>query len=243
MWLARLCILSALTVGPAAAQSWLLVEVRDLPGQCTRPISCMGQSELALRNLIHLHREDRNSFLQLLNSAASIRGLSEEDQTVSNIDAESMIAALHPIPKAQKLTPLINHPGVFFDPTALDAEEATNNFSPYIREQLNNAGVRFLTKEEWENTPGRPTLSVRYSKRTESAGCIIPFSVSLSISEETVMVRNPSLKVNGSTWSGQSKENLANLNFTPMSALVQVVENFVKDWTSQNPQATDKASR
>lgn len=195
----------------------------------------MGQSQLALRNLIHLPRSERNVLLQVLNSAASIRGLPEELPTQSNMSTDSMIPVLHPIPKAEKLAPLINHPGVYFDPTTLDSNVETGNFSPYIRQELTKVGVRFLTKEEWENTPGRPVLSVRFSKRAESAGCIIPFSVSLSISEETAMVRNPSIKINGNAWSGVVKENLANLNFTPMSALVKIVDNFVKDWSSQNP--------
>ncbi len=235
MWLAKLGILLALVASPAVAQNWLMVEVRDIPLQCTQPLSCMAKSKFVSRSLIHLPSGERNALLQGLNRLASIRGLPEVQPTGSLDDIDRMIPVFHSLPEAEKLAPLANHPGVFFDPSKLDSNDHTKGFSLYVREKLSEAGVRFLTKAEWETTPGRPTLSVRFTKRAESAGCIIPFSISLALSEETVLARNPSIKITGRVWSGVVRENLANLNFTTKSALAKIVESFTKDWTSQNP--------
>ena len=136
---------------------------------------------------------------------------------------------------AEKLAPLVNHPGVHFDSTALDADPLTAGFAGHIRTSLSQAGVRFLSKEEMEATPGRPRLSIRFQPRSESEGCIMPFSVSLSVSEETVMARNPAIKLSGTAFAATAKENLANRNYSPESALHEVVTQFVESWQAANP--------
>lgn len=216
-------------------QGWLMIEARDLPIQCVRPLDCTSQGNLVMRNLFHFPRHERQILVQTLNSLATIRGVPEVGLGQTMVSSAEHISVLHALPKADRLATLIDHPGVFFDSTRLDGNIQTAEFSPIVRRELTNAGVRFLTEDEWQATPGRPTLSVRYKPRTESAGCIIPFEVSLSISEESVMVRNPAIKVSGSAWSGKAKENLANTNYTPISALEQVLKSFVTDWKSQNP--------
>ena len=91
-----------------------------------------------------------------------------------------------------------------------------------------------LTKEEMEMTPGRPTLTVNFSPRRESEGCIIPYSVSMAIKEEVVMVRDTTIKLSGNAWAGSVRENLANRNFTPTSALNEVLQKLEKDFTAAN---------
>ncbi|WP_298262231.1 hypothetical protein [uncultured Litoreibacter sp.] len=227
--------LGLFTAFPAQAQNWLQIEARDIPAECTRPVSCIDRSQLALRNILNISQTDRDALLQTINRIATIRGLPDDVQRQPVIVPESMIEILHPMPAAAPLSLLTNHPGVFFDSVALDKNEETAAFGPYIREHLSATGVRFLTEKELERTPGHPKLVVRLTPRSDAEGSIIPFSVSMSISEEAVMVRNPSLKVSANTWSRVVKENLANKNYTPMSSLSQVVEQFVTDWISQNP--------
>lgn len=234
-WLRLMALGLALLPSHARAENWLLIEARDIPAQCRKPLECIDQSTLAQRTMLYIPRQERRTLLLTLNRLSAIRGIPSEGPKQTVVAQQDMIAILHPLPKSQKLDTLINHPGVFFDSTKLDADIQTTEFSSVVRRELGNVGVRFLTEDEWQATPGRPTLSVRLTPRSESEGCIIPFSVSLSISEEAVMVRNPSLKVTGSTWSGMAKQNLANNNYTPLSALREVVATLASDWQSQNP--------
>lgn len=228
-------LLSVLLPLPALAQNWVVIEARDLPGECLQPLTCVAQSEFALRSILNLGHDERSIFLSTINSIATIRGLPEEDASPPvNMSLPELSAALHPLPKAEKLLPLVDHPGVYFDSTKLDETESTIDFSAQVRARLTEVGVRFLTKEEMEATPGRPTLVVSYAVRKESAGCIIPFGVSMSINEETAMVRNPTIKLSGRAWSRQQKENLANNNYTPTDALTEVLDAFVADWTEAN---------
>lgn len=226
----------ALLPKPVTAQDWLLVEVRDIPAQCQQPLTCIDKGQLAIRNMLSVRRSDRNLLLDTLNRLAIIRGIPEDIVPPQSVmGAADMTPILQTLPMAETLAPLVNHPGVFFDSTDLDATAQTANFSLIVREALASAGVHLLTEQELEVTPGRPTLSVSFRPRTESAGCIIPFHVSMAISEETVLVRNPDIKMVNRVWSGIARENLANMNYTPLSSLLEVVDKFIQDWKTANP--------
>lgn len=219
---------------PAWAQNRILLEIRDLPGQCRQANYCIDRSTLAMRNLLSLAPSERNSLLQTINQISTVRGLPEDVGDRPTLAPENMTPALHPLPLADPAAPLIGHPGVYFDPSSLDSEEATSTFSAMIVSQLTAAGVRLLTREQMEATPGRPTLSVHFSPRRESAGCIIPYAFSMKITEEMVMVRNPALKLTGSIWSRTARQNLANLNYTPANALNEVISALITDWQAAN---------
>lgn len=226
----------------AQAESWLLIETRSVPNQCERPLECVARSTLLTRNMAFLTPSDRDTVTGFLNQIATIRGIpddlvhaAEPQPIAGQLTAGQITQVLQPIPRAEKLAPLVGHPGAFFDTKTLDDAEVTEGFSAYVITELQRAGFRFLTREEMEQTPGRPKLSLRFTPRRESAGCIIPFSISLSISEEVVMVRNPALKLSGSAWAKTVKENLANRNYAPRNSLEEVVSAFAKDWQTANP--------
>ena len=107
-------------------------------------------------------------------------------------------------------------------------------FVLHVQDMLKELGIKELTKEEIAKVPGSATLNVRFSAQKESAGCITPFSVSFSVTEEVVMVRNPSVKLKTSIWSASSKENLANRNYKPFNALEDAVAKFVTDYRGAN---------
>lgn len=211
----------------AVAEDWLLVETRKVPNRCDHPLICLPQSELASRNLLKLTRKNQSSFFGFLKSVSSISGI--PDAAVAGLHPPEP-EILHELVLAPKLGPLINHPGMYFDSQKLDDVEATAAFSSHLRKRLKALGVNFLTKEEWENTPGKPTLSIRYTARLESAGCIVPFSVSMTLKEEVVLVRDPSQKINATIWSYSRRQNLANTNYGPDNSLREIVAKFEKDW-------------
>lgn len=218
----------------ATAQDWLLIETRRVPNQCSQPVECIDRSVLLARNMAYLSHSDRDTVTQFLNQIATIRGIPDDMAMQSQLSVPQVIETLHPLPMSEKLAPLVAHPGAYFDPETLDGTEATAGFGTYVATELQRAGFRILTEAEMEVTPGRPKLRVRFSKRSESAGCIIPFSISMSISEEVAMVRNPALKLSANAWSKLVKENLANSNYTPRSALEEAVKAFVSDWQTAN---------
>lgn len=224
-------ILSLMVPRIAVAEDWLLVETRKVPDSCAHPLICLPKSELASRHLLKLTRKNQNSFFGFLKSVASVSGI--PDAAVAGLHPPEP-QALHKLDLAPKLRPLVDHPGVYFDTVKLDEGEVTAEFSEYIKRKLGALGLKFLTEEEWEATPGKPTLSIRYAARLESAGCIVPFSVSMTLKEEVVLVRDPSQKISATIWSYSRRQNLANTNYGPTNSLWEIVAKFEKDWREAN---------
>ena len=228
IWILVIGLMIGLTLPSAGlANDWILVETRKVPKTCVHPLICVPKSKLTSRHLLNLTRQNRENLYEFLNSVASVSRI--PDSAVVGL-CKPDPQAFHTLEIAPKLAPLINHPGVFFDSSKLDGTEASADFSAQIRKRLEALGLKMLTKEEWEATPGRPTLSMRYAARLESAGCIVPFSVSMTIKEEVVLVRDPSQKINATVWSYSRRQNLANTNYSPTNALLEVLERFEKDW-------------
>lgn len=224
-------ILSLMVPRLTAANDWLLVETRKVPDSCAHPLICLPKSELASRHLLKLTRKNQSSFFGFLKSVASISGI--PNAALVGLHPPDP-KALHQLELAPKLRPLVDHPGVYFESAKLDGTDTTAEFSNHIRQRLSALGLRFLTKEEWENTPGKPTLSVRFSARLESAGCIVPFSLSMTLKEEVVLVRDPSQKISATVWSYSRRQNLANTNYGPTNSLWEIVEKFETDWRKAN---------
>jgi hypothetical protein len=215
----------------ALAEDWLLVETRKVPDTCAHPLICLPKSVVASRHLMKLTRKNQTSFFDFLKSVASISGI--PNSAMAGVHKPDP-AVLHTLELAPKLRPLVDHPGVYFDSTKLDQTETTQEFSALLRQRLEALGLKFLTKAEWEATPGRPTLSVRYTARLDSAGCIVPFSLSMTIKEDVVLVRDPSQKISATIWHYSRRQNLANTNYGPTNSLWEIVEKFEADWRKAN---------
>lgn len=230
-----LCCSTIAWVNPAESQStqpvdWVFFEARLLPKSCAKPVECIPKSSLILRNLAFVDPKDTREITLFLNRLATIRGISDEAVDALNYSKPLLVNRFHAERAPEKTALLRHHPGVYFDSTALDANPETRALSDYLRTRLTAAGMRFLSKEEMEQTPGRPKLSLRYARHRESEGCIIPFSLSLTISEEVVLIRDPELKSTTTIWSGTIRENLANRNYRPASGIRELVDKFLVDW-------------
>lgn len=228
VFLGSICLTSV--GGKAEEIDWIMIEARMVPQNCAKPMECIPKSSLILRNLAFMEQKETRELALFLNRIATVRGLGEPQKDPLNYSKPQMVDTFHAQATVEKQRLLKDHPGVYFDSTSLDSIAEVETFSDYIRTHLSSVGLKFLSKDELERTPGRPKLSVRFNRHRESEGCIIPFSVSLSITEESVLVRDPSLKTTSTIWSGSVRENLANRNDRPSSAIRELVEKFQVDW-------------
>ncbi|MCE0503917.1 hypothetical protein LR948_00975 [Roseivivax sp. GX 12232] len=215
-----------------APTNWLLIEARSLPITCHQPLECLPDSTLILRNLVQTAPEEREALTLFLNRIAAIRSVPPMSQPLepATLQFTQINQFLHDLPQAERIDLLKAHPGVFLDEEALLANSGTALHANQLREALLAGGVPLLTKSQWQALPGRPKLTLRFAPRSESAGCIIPFSMTLSLIEEAALLRNPKLKVSATVWSKTSRQNLANLNHTPEHALSDVISAFISDW-------------
>jgi hypothetical protein len=218
----------------ALAETWLLVEVRAMPQGCSNPMRCLHQTTVVVRNFLSLTYADKRKFARRLNSMAVVRALPDSVMETVLGHTPNKEPDLHDIPVSPKAEILRGHPGVYFDASGLERDSETASFAAYVRKEFDRIGLRILTEQERDATPGRPTLALRFQKRSENEGCISPFAVSLSITEEVIVARAPDVKIAVTVWSGRVAQNLANLHYTPESALRDMIDKLVADYQSVN---------
>lgn len=100
--------------------------------------------------------------------------------------------------------------------------------------KLRLAGIRVLSREEWEKEPGRPYLQVwpKVLKGGVLGGYI--YHISLEFKQYVSLVRSSSIQVFGTTWSAE------HMGYTPELKDIQDkvkdrIDQFIKAYLSVNP--------
>ena len=210
----------------------ILVDIHELPEDCSTADACMRNAVPVGTNILSLPGTEAERLASALKARSWATDMTSEAR--GGLCHRAMPEYLHTRPDADKLAALRDHPGVFFDTTKLDATEGSETFSAQVRTALEAVGLPILSEDEWANTPGRPTLSVSYSAGRDNGGCIVPFSVSLSIKEDAVLVRRPGVKTSVSVYSAAGRQDLANTNYTHLDALSDVLAKFAADIATAN---------
>lgn len=142
-----------------------------------------------------------------------------------------------------KITTLRGLNGVFVDFRAVRGPRTfTRDFGAevhgYTVKALQAAGIPLLTKEEVAVEPGHPTLTLRYS--VEVMGCK-PWSLSLSLKQTSVLTRDVSIMLEGTTWSSSARQSEEDVVFGALEALQKVVTAFTTDYAKANSVSDPKA--
>lgn len=221
----------------AQADNWLLVQTNVFPAGCDSLAACIDVSTHESRNLMALSAQDTSAFLGIVDQMADVKDVPELPEATMPADfpLSDIIPRLQIIDVQGKVDALRDLPGVYFDAGRVSGDGMSDQFTAYFTEMLTEAGIAVLTEEEALALPGAARMSVSLSMRRDNAGCILPFRASLSIKEEVVLVRDPSIKLETTTWSASVAENFANTNFTAENALRDAAQKFIDDYLQANP--------
>jgi hypothetical protein len=103
-----------------------------------------------------------------------------------------------------------------------------------VEQQLRRAGIRILSREEWEQTPGKPYLQVwpRVLKGGVLGGYI--YYITVEFKQHVSLVRSSDIKVFGATWSTE------HMGYTPdlkdiRERMKERVDKFIDAYLSVNP--------
>lgn len=137
---------------------------------------------------------------------------------------------------ADKITTLRGLNGVFVDFRAVRGPRTfTRDFGAEVHaftvKALQSAGIPLLTKQEADVEPGRPTLTLRYS--VEVVGCK-PWSLSLGLKQTSVLTRDLSIMLEGTTWSSSARQSEEDVDFGALEALQKIVTAFTTDYAKAN---------
>lgn len=140
------------------------------------------------------------------------------------------------LPLAAKIDTLRGLTGVYFDlmkAKGPDKEDDSfgRNLHKIVAEKLTAAGIKVLTKEELEKTPGKPIFKASFSP-TRAEGCW--WRVSAGLTQTLLLSRDQMIKIRGSTWGASGGYSAKDNDQTEWSALMGVVDRFVADWIKAN---------
>ncbi|KNG92641.1 hypothetical protein [Pseudaestuariivita atlantica] len=255
-----LLLAASLLAGPVAAQQsaasnnlWLMWE--QIPA--TDPL-CIGAEECAPKRRLRSHfmmnvpTPDAASLFERLEPSARYFGSANLEHEALPIcldgpDEPGVIPDYTTMEYAEKIDTLRGLTGVFADLRgARGPATFKGNFGgeahTFLVEAMAQAGIPMVAKDDLDQVPGRPTLSLRYSP--EVYGCR-PWSVSLSLKQDMALTRDLTLMLSGTTWSAFAGQSEADADFSPRDAMQTVITAFIDAWQKANriepPAATDEA--
>lgn len=141
-------------------------------------------------------------------------------------------------PMAEKLAGLKGLQGVYFElgklkgPAGYDGPFGTQVHQSVVQ-KFKDAGIPVLTKDEMEQTPGKPHLNIYFSNTNPDTGCW--FSVFASLSQTMLLTRNHTIKVKAGSWGfsgGYSADHPTRAEF---DAIMLVADRFIEDFKKANP--------
>jgi len=148
-------------------------------------------------------------------------------------------AAVADMPERAKET-LRGLPGVtvVIEPLQATAEQdglTQRELQAEVERQLQAAGIRVLTQDEWRGTPGSPYLYVNVSALKKNYG-LYAYSIEVCLNQLVTLLRNQDIQEFAETWETREvgtvgKDRLGTVRHS-VAAHVNV---FIRDYFSVNP--------
>lgn len=154
--------------------------------------------------------------------------------------------ACAPLPTSAMTTPvgsLHGLPGVLLftgylsEPPALKGRLQKDVFAAGS-ERLRAAGIRLLTEEEVENTPGKPRLELYLTNGDATKGC--DFRVFLSLRQEVALARDPSLHLITGTWGDGGLSRDGWNQGAELATFIYYLDRFIEDYRKANGGTPDQ---
>ena len=229
--------LMAIGIGDQArADNWLLVQTHVFPAGCNSLAACIDISTNEVRSLLAMTADETTAFLGIIDQMSDVQNVPKlpDAEAPANFPLIDIVPRLQVLEVRGKIGALKGLPGVYFDAARVSGDGMSETFTAYFADMLTSAGIPVFTEEEALAMPGAARMSVSLSETRDNAGCIFPFRASLSIKEEVVLVRDPSIKLETTTWSASVAEDFANTNFLPENALRNAAQRFIDDYLQAN---------
>ncbi|MCT8159330.1 hypothetical protein [Pseudoruegeria sp. SHC-113] len=249
-WLIAVGLVMLLGGGGASAQPlepqerfWILWEHIEHSGQnCPDGASCETRRSYTSRLFEPLDKRGVYRLFGLLDLHAARRGQSAEHPEAPRIcqhtDSEVLLG-FDPerLRLSEKIDALAGLPGVHVNLRGLKAPEGFEGdfgggLQAAFESRFKAAGIRLLTEEEMEQTPGQPKLNVYFSRTNPDTGCW--YSVFASLSQTVLLTRDIRIKLVAGTWAMSAGYSADTPDATEYGSILRVADAFVRDYLKAN---------
>ncbi len=108
--------------------------------------------------------------------------------------------------------------------------------------RLRKAGIRVLSKKEYQRAPGTPQLYVNVNFSIHEASGFCAFSVNVELEQQVILIRSPEVRIEGKIFPVASTWNTGCTGFVGISNIRTVRENvrdevdiFINAYLAENP--------
>jgi len=106
-----------------------------------------------------------------------------------------------------------------------------------VEHQLQAAGIRVLTQDEWRRTPGSPYLYVSVSALKKSNG-LYAYSIEVCLNQLVTLLRNQDIQDFAETWETREVGTVGKNQLVSVQKSVAAHVNvFIRDYLSVNPRS------
>jgi len=112
-----------------------------------------------------------------------------------------------------------------------------------VEHQLQAAGIRVLTQDEWRRTPGSPYLYVSVSALKKSNG-LYAYSIEVCLNQLVTLLRNQNIQEFAETWETREVGAVGKNQLVSVQKSVAAHVNiFIRDYLSVNPRSLTNTER
>ncbi|MEM9716319.1 MAG: hypothetical protein AAF826_07360 [Pseudomonadota bacterium] len=138
---------------------------------------------------------------------------------------------------SDKMQALVGLKGVFIDVSKM--KSPVNYGGPFgeevqaeIVQRFADSGLKLLTEEEMEITPGKPEMNVYFSHTNPDTGCQFKFFAGLS--QTMLLTRNHTVKLKAGSWGMVGGWVEDDESIDEMRSIMIVIDAFLSDWREAN---------
>lgn len=223
--------------------TWMIWEQRAVnPKLCRTKNMCKPLSKFITRLIEEPTNEKAQQMLGAIDQLAKIRGTRVEHPDSPKMCQQteaSKILGFNPETWAlsDKLAALKDLPGVYFSVRNLKGPaDYSGSFGMDLHKTMHKrfkaAGLRVLTEEQMENTPGKPQLNIYFSNANTKTGCT--YGLFVSLTQTMLLTRNHTTKLKVGTWGASGGPSTDFPNGNEYDAVIRVVDKLLADYKRAN---------
>jgi hypothetical protein len=104
-----------------------------------------------------------------------------------------------------------------------------------VEQRLRAAGIRVLTKAEWQKTPGSPYLYINVAALKKDYG-LYAYAIEVCVNQLVALIRNQNIREFAETWETREVGTVGTERLlTVRDSVVFHVDEFIRDYFSVNP--------
>jgi hypothetical protein len=104
-----------------------------------------------------------------------------------------------------------------------------------VEQRLRASGIRVLTKEEWQKTPGSPYLYINVAALKKDYG-LYAYAIEVCVNQLVTLIRNRNIREFAETWETREVGTVGTERLlTVRDSVAAHVDEFIRDYFSVNP--------